>query len=132
MEHKSVRGRKQKTQQTRNVRSAKHKLRSVRRVLGGLSAVKVAALYGDSPRAVASWVARFKASGADGLETAARSGRPRTLSPAQIRRVERYVRESRERSEPLSGPSLSVFIGQKFGVSLTRQHCLRIIKRVGA
>jgi len=132
MEHKLVRGRKRKARGTRNVRSAAHKLRSVRRVLGGLSAVKVAALYGDSPRAVSNWVARFKARGAAGLETAMRSGRPSALSPSQLSQVERHVRECRKRSERVSGPRLSAFIASKFGVSLTRQHCLRIIKRVSA
>lgn len=132
MEHKSVRVGKRKATKKRNTRGAAHKLRSVRRVLRGLSAVKVAALYGDSPRAVANWVARFRARGAAGLETAARSGRPATLSPAQAKRVERYVRESRERSEPMTGPRLAAFIADRFGVRITRQHCVRIIKRVGA
>jgi transposase len=44
----------------------------VRRVLGGLSTVKVGQMYGDSQRAVANWVQRFKKHGAKGLQKAAR------------------------------------------------------------
>lgn len=121
----------QKTnKRTRQLRSAAHKLRSVRRVLGGLSTVKVGIKYGDSQRAVADWVQRFKKHGAKGLEVPPRSGRPSTISPAQMKKLNAFVSMTRARSETVSGQLLADFIKKSFGVALTRQQGRRILNRL--
>ena len=107
-----------------------HRLRSVRRVLGGLSAVKVGQLYGDSPRAVSYWVERFKARGVAGLNVSPRSGRPSKISPAQRRRVEAFVAKAREHLERVSGGILATFIKEALGVTITRRQCERILKQL--
>src|SRR4051812_3727286 len=105
----------------RKRKGAAYKLRSVRLVLGGLSTVKVGRKYGDSQRAVANWVQRFKRFGAKGLEEAPRSGRPSTLNPSQMKKLKAFVSATRARSEAVSGQLLADFIKKSFAVALTRQ-----------
>lgn len=109
-------------------RSAAHRLRSVRRVLAGEPAAAVGRRYGDSPRAVAYWVSRYRDSGAKGLETAPRSGRPSKLAPAQLKMVRAFV----AREGAVSGPALANFIKGRFGVVVTRRQCSRILDGLGA
>lgn len=111
-------------------RSPAHRLRSVRLVLAGASTVKVGKKYGDSPGAVGQWVKRFKEHGAKGLESAARSGRPSSLTTSQQRRLEAYLEKERAESRKVSGGILATFIVRTFGVTLTRRQCERILKRL--
>src|SRR5882724_11430360 len=115
---------------TRKRTSASHRLRSVRLVLGGLSAVKVGRKYGDSARLVAKWVQRFKTHGAKGLQEAPRSGRPSTINLSQVKKLKAFVSKARARSEVVSGQLLADFIKKNFGVALTRQQGRRILNRL--
>jgi len=99
-------------------------------VLKGASTVKTAIKYGDAQSAVSNWVRRYQAGGADALNDAPRSGRPSKLSPQQVRRIEEFVTHARAESLKLSGRALAEFIKSNFGVSLTRQHTLRILDRL--
>jgi transposase len=115
---------------TRKRTSASHKLRCVRLVLGGLSAVKVGRKYGNSPRAVANWVQRFKKQGAKALHEAPHTGRPPTINPSQMKKLKSFVSRARTRSEPVSGRILAEFIKRSYGVTLTRQQARRILNRL--
>jgi transposase len=110
-------------------RSVAHRLRSVQLALTGISAVKVAAKYGDSQTAVSSWIRRFKAKGLQGLEVLPRSGQPAKLSPAQFGRLGKFVTKADERGEKLSASTVSAFVKKSFGVNFTRQHSWRLVKR---
>lgn len=111
--------------------SASHRLRSVRLVVvGGLSAVKAGQKYGDSPRAVANWVQRFKKHGAKGLEEAPHPGRPSTINQKQTKMLKAFVAKARAKSETVSGPMLAKFIKKSTGVTLTRQQARRILNRI--
>lgn len=122
----------QKLRKIPTPRSVIHRLRSVRRVLRGLSAVKVGWMYGDSPRAVAYWVTRFKAHGARGLEVLPRSGRPSKINSEQMKKLKTFVIKSRAKSQRVSGGVLATFIKKAFGVTLTSRQCGRILKRMSA
>ena len=99
-----------------------HRLHSVALVLQGFSIKEVAGFYGDSPRVVAYWVERFKASGIEGLEEKPRGRRDR-LTPLQMERLRGFVKKNSDR---ITGPMLSEYIKTSFGVSLTERQCQRI------
>lgn len=115
---------------TRAQRSPEHRLRSVRLVLDGISAVKVGRKYGDSPRAVAMWVERYKTQGKAGLENARKSGRPPRLDASQRAKVRQFVVRADTGGKSVSGSVLGAWIRHKFGVLLTRRQCERTLKRV--
>ena len=119
-----------KTRKPRPQRAPAHRLRSVKLVLAGNSAVKIAKLYGDAPRTVAKWVERFKEHGLAGLEDAPHPGRPSTLDAAQERKLRDFVANERAESRPVSGGILVMVIKEKFGVTLTRRQCERILRRL--
>src|SRR5438046_1117568 len=66
---------------------------AVRRVLDGYSAEEVADFLGVDARSVRRWLAAFRADPA-GLAARPAPGRPPKLSPAQVKIVRRWLRES--------------------------------------
>jgi transposase len=109
-----------------------HRLHSVALVASGLSASEAARVYGDSPRAVAYWVTRYTKLGLKGLEEESRPGRPSRLNPREMNQLERFVRQSRARSQVVNANVLTKYIKTTFGVTLTVRQCLRILKRLGS
>ena len=109
-----------------------HRLHCVALVNHGLSASEVARMFGDSPRAVAYWVTRFKKKGVVGLREDSRPGRPSTLNPSQIQKLKTFIEQSRTGSPPLKAETVSAFISNEFDVFLTIRQCWRILKRLTA
>jgi transposase len=107
-----------------------HRMHSVVLVLSGLTAVQVAKIYGDSSRAVAYWVEHFKQHGASGLEEAVRPGRPSKLSVSQFKKLQSFVRRSREKPERVNAKTLSLYLLREFEITLTPRQCWRILKRL--
>ena len=107
-----------------------HRIHCVVLVEGGRSASEVARMYGDSPRAVAYWVERFRAKGLPGLEEDRRSGRPSKLSDVEIKKVEEFVAGAKQRAEAINASALAKFIQSKFGVCLTARQCWRILRKL--
>ena len=107
-----------------------HRLHSVALVLAGHSASQAARLYGDSPRAVAYWVERYKEGGLAGLNEESRPGRPPRLDDAQMQKVQTFVKEMRKRSEPVNADVMAKYIEITFGITFTIRQCWRILKRV--
>ena len=93
-----------------------HRLQTVALVLQGLSPAQAASLYGDSPRAVAYWVKKFKLNGTPDLTEKRRSGRPAQLSELQTRRLHSYIREKLNAGDPITAQSVSTFVHTSFGV----------------
>jgi transposase len=108
-----------------------HRLQCVRLVHGGKSASEVARKTGDSPRMVSYWVTRFEKSGIKGLEDArTRAGAKSKLSPVQSKKVRAFILDAQSKSIPLTGNLLSQHVKKTFGISLSRQHCRRIINAI--
>ncbi|HUJ42340.1 MAG TPA: helix-turn-helix domain-containing protein [Opitutaceae bacterium] len=137
MEHNSVPRQKvkssaKKAKKRRRRTNLAHRIKSVLLVLGGLSAVKVGRKFGDSPRAVANWVRRFKKGGIRGLEDAPHTGRPPTITPERAKKLRAYMARTRAQSKSLSGRAVAEYIKESFGVALTRQQARRILNRLGS
>src|SRR5207244_853676 len=71
-----------------------HRLHGVLLVAQGMTCPEVSRLLGDAPRSVEYWVRRFEARGLGGLVEGQRSGRPPRLSEAQLREVDRVLRQA--------------------------------------
>jgi transposase len=107
-----------------------HRLHCVAMALNGSSASEAARIYGDSPRAVAYWVTRFKKHGIEGLEEEARPGRPSRLNDAQLAKLQIYMKQAQGQHKLVNADTLSTFILNKFEISLTPRQCLRILNRL--
>jgi transposase len=107
-----------------------HRLHCVALVNHGLSASEVSRIYDDSPRAVAYWVKRFKQKGLAGLEEEARSGRPSKLTPAQMKKLQAFLKQSHARSQVEKAKAMAGYILKEFGMTLTVRRCLQILKRL--
>lgn len=107
-----------------------HRLHCVALVLSGIASSEVGRIYGDSPRAVAYWVTRFKVEGVPGLEEEARPGRPSKLSASQMMKVQTFVKQSKVQLKPVNAEALSSFILTGFGITLTPRQCWRILNRL--
>ena len=106
-----------------------HRLHCVAIVMAGRSASEAARLYGDSPRAVAYWVTRYRKQGLAGLEEEGRPGRPSKLNPSQLKKLQAFVRRSRRELAPLKVHVLRDYIKDSFGVTFTIRQCFRILER---
>jgi transposase len=107
-----------------------HRLHSVALVASGLSASEAARIYGDSPRAVAYWVTRYKKLGLKGLSEESRPGRPSRLDSSDMKKLQLFVRQSRARSQVVNANVLTKYIKTTFGVTFTVRQCWRILKRL--
>jgi len=76
---------------------------------------EVGTKYGDSSRAVAYWVSRFKAEGEAGLNVRPRPGQPKKLTPAQITKLRAYVAGACQRGRDVTGSSLARLIKKILG-----------------
>lgn len=109
---------------------ALHRLHCVALVLGGMPAKDVAALYGDSPRAVAYWVKKFQSGGYENLFERQRPGRPSRLDIPQMKKIRSFVVKERNKEKGVNAGSLSAYIKASFNVSLTERQCWRILKGI--
>ena len=112
-----------------------HRLHGVLLVAQGATCPEVGRLLGDAPRTVEYWVRRFEAKGFAGLTEGQRSGRPRRLSEAQLRQLDRALRQT-PRDWGLSGTlwdgkTLSAWIEQRFQVHLRVRQCQRLFRQRG-
>ena len=107
-----------------------HRLHGVALVLSGLSASEAARIYGDSPRAVAYWVTRFKKDGLDGLNEETRPGRPSKLNQSQLKKLQTLLNKSAARSKSVKAKILAEYISKEFGIVLTVRQCWRIVNRL--
>ena len=107
-----------------------HRLHSVVLVFNGFSASEAARIYGDSPRAVAYWVTRYKKMGVEGLRAESRPGRPASLDAGQQKKLRLFLKQQKAASNPITAETVSHFIKSKFDIDLTIRHCSRILKRL--
>jgi transposase len=112
-----------------------HRLHGVLLVAQGMTCPEVSRLLGDAPRSVEYWVRRFEERGLAGLVEGQRSGRPRRLSGAQLREVDRALRQT-PRDLGLTGTlwdgkTLSAWIEHRFQVRLGVRQCQRLFRQRG-
>ena len=112
-----------------------HRLHGVLLVAQGMNCPEVSRLLGDAPRSVEYWVRRFEERGLGGLVEGQRSGRPPRLSEAQLREVDRVLRQT-PRDLGLTGTlwdgkTLSAWIEQRFQVRLQVRQCQRLFRQRG-
>jgi transposase len=112
-----------------------HRLHGVLLVAQGATCPEVSRLFGDAPRTVEYWVRRFEAKGFAGLTEGPRTGRPRRLSEAQLREVDRALRQT-PRELGLTGTlwdgkTLSAWIEQRFHIQLRVRQCQRLFRQRG-
>jgi transposase len=107
-----------------------HRLHSVALVINGASASQAARIYGDSLRAVAYWVKRFKQQGIEGLQEVLRPGRPPRLNAAHRKKVQTFLRRSAAKRKSVRARMLAEYILREFGISLTTRQCWRILKQL--
>ena len=90
-----------------------------------------AALLGESPRALAYWVRRYRDLGPEGLHEEKRTGRPRRLTTAQQEEVRSLLRTSPEGSQRWTAKALAVWLDQEHSVQLGTRQCARLIQELG-
>src|SRR3989344_1899408 len=102
-----------------------HRLHSVALVLNGVSASEAGRIYGDSPRAAAYWVKRFKRLGLEGLREETRPGRPSTLDGIQKRALQTFIKRSMHDGKTVNAKTVSTYLLKEHGISLTQRQCWR-------
>src|SRR5436305_14343665 len=112
-----------------------HRLHGVLLVAQGMTCPEVSRRLGDAPRSVEYWVRRFEERGLGGLVEGQRSGRPPRLSEAQLREVDRVLRQTPRDpgwTDTLwDGMTLSAWIEQRFQVRLQVRQCQRLFRQRG-
>lgn len=112
-----------------------HRLHGLLLLAAGHSCREVAELFGEDETTVQRWVHRFERGGLQALREAARSGRPRSLSPAQWRELEDHLRNTPRDfgldAAGWDGLSLSEHLRRRFGVNLGVRQCQRIFRQMG-
>jgi transposase len=109
-----------------------HRLHSVALVLSGLSASEAGRIYGDSPRAVAYWITRFKQDGLEGLHEETRPGRPSKLNQFQLKKLQIVLNKYAAKPKSVKAEILAEYISKEFGIVLTVRQCWRIVNRLTA
>lgn len=105
-----------------------HRLHCALLVASGMSSRHVAGLFGDSPRAVQTWVKRYEALGAEGLRDRKRGGRPARLTRHQIEMLSSQISTGGKSRDDRTGESLSELICREYGVRLGIRQCQRILQ----
>ena len=111
-----------------------HRLHGVLLVANGMSARQAARWLNEGERTVQRWVNRFEGSGFAGLQEGERPGRPRRVSEANWRHMERDVRRSPREcgfAQTLwDGKLLSAHLRQRYRIRLGVRQCQRLFRQM--
>ena len=112
-----------------------HRLHCMLLICVGKTCAEVAALFGDSLRAVQYWVRRFNEAGIESLRDAYRPGRRSRLSQEDkeilAQELRRSPREFGYSQNLWDGKLLSHHIKEKFGVELKVRQCQNLFHQLG-
>jgi len=101
---------------------------------GGLSAAKIAAALGCTPRAVQKWTRRYNDGGPDALtDRPGRGGKPR-LDPAEHDRLRRRIEAGPTPEDGVCAfhnPDVRRMLAAEFGVALGQQAVYDLLHRLG-
>jgi transposase len=95
------------------------RLMALSHIKNGANRTQTAKYLQVSRRIVNEWVKRFNEEGLDGLKEKPRSGRPRALSPEQLKKLKAYVVSHAIKPDGgrLKGILVIAYVEQEFGVS---------------
>lgn len=112
-----------------------HRLHGMLLICAGKTCAEVAALFGNSVRAVQYWLRRFNEAGVEGLRDASRPGRRPRLSQEDkeilTQDLRRSPREFGYCQNIWDGKLLSHHIKEKFGVELKVRQCQNLFHQLG-
>ena len=112
-----------------------HRLHGVLLVCDGRSCYEVAEILGRSPRTIQHWINRFESIGFEGLREGERSGRPRRIDEAQLKRIGRDLRKDPREigysQNMWDGRLLSHHLSKAYGIELGIRQCQRLFHRLG-
>lgn len=112
-----------------------HRLHSILLVAQGMTCPEVAKKLGDSSRTVQYWVHRFEDDGFSGLADADHTGRPKRISRTQLKEIDSVLRKSPTEAglqgNLWDGKTLSLFIKNKYAVTLGVRQCQRLFRQLG-
>ena len=112
-----------------------HRLHALLLICEGMSANKVAKLFGQSPRTIQYWVNRFNRHGFDGLFETSRPGRPSALDEELLAKVGKDLRKSPTElgySQGFwDGKLLSHHLQEVYRVELGVRQCQRLFRKLG-
>ncbi len=106
---------------------------AVNMVLSGCSAADIGNMAGVSRMAVSGWVKLADEQGFDALRSQKHKGRPSKLSPEQLAEIDNTL-QSYPKSfgyKNWDGPSLSAYISNKYGISMSVRQCQRLFHSLG-
>ena len=106
---------------------------SVNMVLSGFPASEIAKLAGVSKVAVTNWVRAVDEKGFDAIRPKGRSGRPSKLTAEQKKMIDDVLQsDPKEHGYKVwDGPSLSSYIKDAFGITMSVRQCQRLFHELG-
>ena len=112
-----------------------HRLHGLLLVTDGHSCREVARIFGKDPRTVQRWVHTFEQHGLEGLRDGERPGRPRSLTAAQWKSLEKDLRKDPEAfgltGHLWDGRLLCEHLRRKYKVKLGVRQCQRLFNDMG-
>jgi len=111
-----------------------HRLHGVLLACRGMSAYEIGELLGHDPTTIQRWIKSFEARGFSGLEDQERQGRPKRLSPEQVRNIDWDLRKPPRdfgyTQNLWDGKLLSHHIAQREKVVLGVRQCQRLFHQL--
>ena len=106
---------------------------SVNMVLSGFPTAEIAKLAGVSKVAVTRWVKAVDENGFEAIRPKGRSGRPPKLTAEQKKTIDGVLQsDPKEHGFKLwDGPSLSSYIKNTFGITMSVRQCQRLFHELG-
>jgi transposase len=112
------------------------RLRAVKRVQQGESPEKIISTLGFSRGCIYNWIARYRAGGWDALKTGKQTGRPKKLSGAQIKWIDKTIRNKNPLQLKFSfalwtRSMVTSLIRKQFGLKLSESSVGRLLHQMG-
>jgi transposase len=112
------------------------RLRAVKRVQQGESPEKIISTLGFSRACIYNWIARYRAGGWDALKTGKQTGRPKKLSGAQIKWIDKTIRNKNPLQLKFSfalwtRSMVTSLIRKQFGLKLSESSVGRLLHQMG-
>lgn len=112
------------------------RIRAVKRVQQGESPEKVISTLGFSRACIYNWIARYRAGGWDALKSGKQTGRPKKLSGAQIKWIDKTIRDKNPLQLKFSfslwtRSMVTSLIRKQFGLKLSESSVGRLLRQMG-
>lgn len=111
-----------------------HRVECVNIVLGGMAPSELSKYVAESKNTITGWVKTADEQGFDALHPKKQPGRPKALSDEQISEMQRVLDEDSPDKygyRVWDGPTMSQYMKEKYGVSISARTCQRMFHEVG-